>query len=150
MLLMLLIMVSIHLWALEPLTVSGDSMLPTLHSGERILGSKLSTPKAGDIVTFKNPLGTVPNSFIKRVIAVGGQQVEIRDGRVFVDRTALDEPYLEGQTTDIFADSRIKLPVKLAAGQLWLMGDNRSVSRDSRWFGPVDEKDVFSVDVMSY
>jgi signal peptidase I len=106
------------------------------------LTPRLDVYKRGDIVVFTPPNDWAPDDqtpFIKRVIGVGGDEVEIRDGLVYVNGTALEEPYL-------FADAPGDPPQPTVAGQdswvipageLFLMGDHRANSADSRSFGPV-------------
>ena len=141
------------------------SMLPQLQLGDRVIVSKVSyrlhDPNRGDIVVFHNPNPppdepeSVPEravrevleafgirapsteEFIKRVIGLPGETVEGRDGRVYVDGLELVEPYLpEGTVTSDFS------PVQVPEGTLWVMGDNRRGSLDSRSFGPVDRSTV--------
>jgi signal peptidase I len=76
------------------------------------------------------------------VIAVGGQTVTLKDGKVVVDGTALDESYTHGQASDPLSGSTVTFPVKIPIGYIWMMGDNRTQSEDSRWFGPVSLSSV--------
>ena len=124
----------------QPYTVEQVSMEQSLLPGERVVVDKL-TPRfepyrRGDIVVFIEP-GTPSTStpLIKRVIGLPGDVVELRDGRVVVDGTTLDEPYLyPGQVTlPLTAQTRWQVP----DGTLFVLGDHREASRDSRWFGPV-------------
>ena len=123
----------------QPFYIPSESMEPTLLVDDRVLVNKLSRdPDRGDIVVFKRPVsqpeGPLNKDLIKRVIATGGDTVEGRDGRVWVNGSALNEPYLpEGSTTSSFE------PVEVGAKQLWVMGDNRGNSSDSRAFGPIDK-----------
>jgi signal peptidase I len=146
--------------------IPSGSMIPQLHVGDRVVVSKvayrLHDPHRGDIVVFDAPnqadvkngealprkvvkgilesvgLSTPSTEeYIKRVIGLPGEKVEGRDGRVYVDGRELVEPYLpQGPTTRDFE------PVMLGEGQLWVMGDNRENSSDSRVFGPIPESTV--------
>jgi signal peptidase I len=142
--------------------IPSESMVPTLEVGDRVLVSRLSyklhEPRRGDVVVFSSPFededdkdhSPLPSrvlesvglrqpsteDFIKRVIALPGETVEGRDGRIFVDGKVLDEPYLTDMTVDGFE------PKKVPEGMLWVMGDNRGHSSDSRVFGTIDEDDV--------
>ena len=111
-------------------TVDGPSMLPTLHDGERLMVDKLSyrfrEPQRGEIVVFRYPADPREH-FIKRIIALPGDVVEIRGGRVYVNGTALEEPYIASPTWGHFG------PVKVPAGRYFVLGDNRTNSEDSRY-----------------
>ncbi len=136
----------IRTYVAEPFVVPTGSMLETIQLDNRIVGEKLSylfrDPEVGDIVTFVDP--TDENSIlIKRVIAVGGQTVDIRDGLVYVDGVALDESYttsatepLEQWSSDTL-DEAISYPYTVPDGYVWVMGDNRANSLDSRYFGAI-------------
>lgn len=131
------------LFVIRTVNVDGSSMVPTLHNGEQlIVRSILYTPQRGDIVVvdrythFQLPL-------IKRVIAVGGDLVDIdfETGNVYVNGVLLEEPYIAAPTTRSFD---VTFPVTVPEGQLFLMGDNRLESKDSRHsdIGFIDQRDV--------
>jgi signal peptidase I len=126
----------IRTFVVQPYVIPTGSMIPTIGIGERVLANKFiyrfDTPKQGDIVVFDDPTKTVP-TLIKRVIAVGGQTLDIKDGAVWVDGKKLDEPYTYGKPSE---PGDVILPIQIPEGQVWLMGDNRTNSHDSRWFGP--------------
>lgn len=120
--------------------VEQTSMESTLEPGQEVIVDRLtpnfSPYKRGDIVVFSAPeLTGRSEPLIKRVIATGGSTVEIRDGLVYVDGVALDEPYTyRGEPTEpIGPISSWQVP----PGYLFVLGDHRSVSVDSRLFGPV-------------
>lgn len=134
----------------QPYEIPSQSMMDTLIGGEsdtpndRILSEKISyisgEPKQGDIVTFidvEDPNRTL----IKRVIAVGGQTVDLKDGSVYVDGEKLDEPYTDGKPS-YDPETGINYPYTVPDGYIWVMGDNRTNSQDSRWFGPVPVENV--------
>jgi signal peptidase I len=82
---------------------------------------------------------------IKRCIAVGGQTVDLRDGKVVVDGIILNEPYTLGKPSlplEPMREVRIKYPYTVPLGSVWVMGDNRTDSLDSRYFGPVSEENI--------
>lgn len=127
----------IKTFIVQPFVIPTGSMIPTIAIGDRVLAEKLSyrfarEPEAGDIVVFDDPNGQHPQ-LIKRVIATAGQTVDIRQGAVYVDGQKLDEPYTYGAQTDLQV---VSMPLKVPQGSVWLMGDNRPNSSDSRSFGP--------------
>src|SRR5690606_16066374 len=119
--------------------IPSESMEPTLAEGDRVLVNKLSDSPGdlsrGDVVVFERPPNEPPSEvqdLIKRVIGLPGETVEGREGVVYVDGVPIDEPYLAPATvTAPFA------PVVVPDGHLFVMGDNRGNSRDSRFFGPI-------------
>ncbi|MBQ8917734.1 MAG: signal peptidase I [Oscillospiraceae bacterium] len=121
--------------------VSGSSMLPTSHAGDRMLISSLGyTPEYGDVVVFAEKSGDKEN-LIKRVIATEGQTVDINfeTGEVSVDGVVLEEPYIYEQTEE---EGNIEFPATVPEGHIFVLGDNRNNSRDSRFgsIGMVDER----------
>jgi len=102
---------------------------------------KVREPRPGDIIVFKYP-GDLRRDFIKRCIAVGGQTVEIRNKVVYVDGVARDEPYVIRTDPRIFPKElspRDNMdPLYVPEGYLFMMGDNRDNSQDSRFWGPLD------------
>ena len=133
-----------------PYVVPTGSMRDTIVEGDTLLGERVSLyfgdPEAGDIVTFDSPLDG--ETLIKRVIAVGGQTVDLVDGSVYVDGERLDEPYTEGKPSyslsDLPGSAGIEYPYEVPEGCAWVMGDNRTDSKDSRYFGAVSVDDVTS------
>jgi len=130
----------VRTWVIQPFIVPTGSMLPTIQLRDQVLANKFvydfNAPKGGDIIVFDDPTGEVP-ILIKRCIAVGGQTVDLKGGKVIVDGRALDEPYTHGLPSLPLRGSEVRFPVKIPAGYIWAMGDNRMNSKDSRWFGPV-------------
>ena len=113
------------LW-LPVLQVYGNSMTPTLQNGEIIITVKVSEFEPGDIIAFyyNNKI------LINRVIARSGEWVNMdADGNVYVNETLLDEPYLDEKA---FGDCNIELPYQVPEGRVFVMGDHRSTSVDSR------------------
>ena len=122
--------------------IPSASMEPTLHIGDRVLVNKLSYKfgdiERGDLVVFKRPdvadeEAAVVRDLIKRVIALPGDTVEGRDGAVYINGKRLQEQYLPTGTVTENFDSQI-----VPAGKIWVMGDNRTNSRDSRVLGAID------------
>jgi len=124
---------------LESFVVQYNSMEPTLHDGQRLLVNKfvyrVRPPRRGDIIVFQYPRDP-ERDFIKRVAAVGGDTVEIAEGRVFVNGRRLEEPYVE------FVDTGSHALTKVPPGMLFVLGDNRANSEDSRSFGFVPRDNV--------
>jgi signal peptidase I len=130
----ILIAIALNLFIVQPTKVRGESMEPTLHTNEYLLVEKISYhfhgPRRGDVVVFKYPRDEAEN-FIKRVIAVPGDTVEIISGRVFINGLSTVEPYL-------LQIPREDMPAtKVPDGKLFVLGDNRVNSNDSRVFGMV-------------
>lgn len=153
-------MTLIFTYILKPTTVSGDSMNPTLFTGDRlIITGFYNSPENGDIIIadcnesvtlsdentpeYRQGLGKM---IVKRVIASGGQTVDIdfEKGLVYVDGVMLDEPYISGLTHLDGGAFTGKYPVTVPEGYVFLMGDNRGNSRDSRdsAIGFVSEKNI--------
>ena len=151
----------IFTFILRVANVDGESMLPTLVDGDRLIVSHLFyEPAAGDIVIVNNINGHVYNSdsqlvtvngidskskvIVKRVIAVGGQEVRINfdTGEVFVDGAVIDEPYINNLTK--MDEGGHQYPVVVPEGYVFVMGDNRMNSTDSRdqRVGFVEEDDI--------
>jgi signal peptidase I len=133
----------VRAWVIQPFVVPTGSMLPTIQLSDQVLANmfvyRFSTPQRGDIVVLDDPDGKV-DTLIKRVIAVGGQTVDLRDGKVVVDDQVLSEPYTHGLPSDPIerADAKnITYPITIPANSIWVMGDNRTSSQDARYFGPV-------------
>lgn len=132
----------IRAWVIQPYVIPSSSMEPTIEISDRVLANKFiyrfKEPAVGDIVVLDDPTGTV-QTLIKRVVATGGQTIDLQDGRVIVDGVAIDEPYTQGQPTQPMA---VTMPYTVPDDAVWLMGDNRTNSADSRVFGAVPLKDV--------
>ncbi|MBA3267583.1 MAG: signal peptidase I [Acidimicrobiia bacterium] len=137
----LLVALVVKTFLLQAFYIPSASMEPTLNIKDRVLVNKLSYDfhdvRRGDIVVFRSPPGEGDpeiKDLIKRVIGLPDETVEGHDGRVFINGDPLKEPYLpEGVSTSSFP------PQKIPSGHLWMMGDNRSNSKDSRVFGPIND-----------
>jgi signal peptidase I len=122
----------------QPVRVEGTSMLPVLEDQDRLFINKLAYRVGeihrGDVVVFLYPRDH-SKSYIKRVIAVGGDDLRIDHGEVFVNGKGLKETYVPLR----FTDDRSQPEMVVPAHEYFVMGDHRSISSDSRDFGPVDE-----------
>lgn len=139
-------------FVMQPYEIPSGSMEETIEVGDRVFSEKISylfgEPAQGDIITFADPYDP-DRVLIKRVIATGGQTVELRDGVVYVDDVALDEPYTAGKPSyDL--NSGIEYPYTVPEGYVWVMGDNRTNSADSRAFGAVPLSSVTGHAVLRY
>lgn len=119
--------------------VSGLSMEPHIASGEIVLintmAYRLHGPARGDIIAFHHD-GPTPETFIKRIIGLPGDRIAIVRGRVFVNGAPLDEPYVQ------YPDRRSYAQLTVPPGSLYVLGDNRADSEDSRVFGFVPKSQV--------
>jgi signal peptidase I len=122
----------------ESVQVVSDSMAPTLRAGDRVLLDPWSTgaPSIGDVVVFR-----VPGSgelAVKRVIGTAGDTIGLEDGRLHRNGRLIEESYVDLETVD----SVYFGPVRVPAGSMFLMGDNRGLSVDSRSYGPVEHSRI--------
>jgi len=145
-----LIAQGIKTFIVQPFVIPTGSMIPTIEISDRVIAEKLTyrfrDPRPGEIVVFQDPSGQYPQ-LIKRVIAVEGQTVEIQPDGVHVDGVLLDEPYVHGLPTD---PGRVPTPIVIPEGQMWVMGDNRPNSGDSRFTGPQPFSSVKGRAIVTY
>ncbi len=124
-----------------PFYVGSESMVPTLMVWDRVLINKLAydlaEPQRGDIVLFESPAGG-KDPLIKRVVGLPGETIEFRGGTLYVDGEPQPEPYLLERRPD----GKPYGPQKVPEGHVFVMGDNRDNSFDSRFFGPVPEENL--------
>ena len=133
------LLAALLLTALEPLRVTSGSMSPTLVAGDQVLVDKISVrlrpPTQGDLVVFRDPQHH--ELVVKRVVGLGGQTVAIEDAALVVDGVTRNEPQVDVSRID----STYFGPVTVPLGAVFVLGDNRSESIDSRTYGaiPLDE-----------
>jgi len=132
--------------------VDGQSMEPNFHTGQYLIVSRLNylfgTPERGDIIVFHYP-NDPDKDYIKRVIGLPGDVVELREQQVYVNDMALDEPYINEPcmvNVSLCRDNRWEL----SASEYFMMGDNRNHSSDSRAFGPVNERFIVGKALLRY
>jgi signal peptidase I len=153
----LLLTVALRAFVLQAFRIPSESMLDTLLVGDYLFVNKLDygpkvpftetrlpgfrEPRPGDIIVFQYP-DDPRRDYIKRCVAVGGQTVELKDKALYVDGRKLDEPYVkhvDPVNHPASLDPRDNFgPYQVPPGQLFMMGDNRDNSNDSRFWGPVD------------
>jgi signal peptidase I len=147
--LIIVVFILFGVFAVQPVVVEGTSMLPELHDGERLLVNKLvyyriksvswGHIERGDIVVFWYPKEP-DKSYVKRVIGLPGEMVEVRNGKVYIDGIELSEQYLDtehNQSLPSFPAKRVE------EHHYFVMGDNRDNSSDSRYWGLVPEKYIY-------
>lgn len=140
----LVVAVVIKATLVQAFYIPSESMVPTLHVGDRVLVNKLSyrlhDVHRGDIVVFERPSAEADpqiRDLIKRVIGLPGEMIEARGGQVYINGRALAEPYLRPE----MRNATQNLPRQLVPpDHVFVLGDNRTNSRDSRIFGPIPER----------
>lgn len=124
----------IRTFIFEPYKVQMSSMNPTLYENDLIIVNKFifrfREPKRGEVVIFKPPYGD--KDYIKRVIGLPKEVIEIKDGFVYIDGKKLIEPYIKNSTLGNLP------PLEIPEGKIFVLGDNRGNSLDSREFGPIE------------
>lgn len=136
--------------------IPSGSMEETIMTGDMVFAEKLSyrfgEPQRGDIITFADP--DIPSrTLIKRVVATEGQMVDLVDGEVIVDGITLNEPYTDGKPSYPLTTAygtNISYPYTVPAGEVWVMGDNRTNSQDSRYFGSIPVSTIAGKAVFKY
>jgi signal peptidase I len=145
------ISVVLNLFVVQVTEVRQRSMESTLLQNDRVLVSKLDyrfgTPQRGDIIVFNPPIdSSIP--YVKRIIAVGGEVVDLRDGRLYVNGQPVDIPQAHGLTQP--QAPRITYPYKVPAGEVFVLGDNRQQSSDSRTFGAVPDQNIIGKVILRF
>jgi signal peptidase I len=139
----------IIMFVYQPVKVEGTSMMPSLEDQERIFVNKfvyrLEPIERGDIVVFRYPRDP-SKSFIKRVIGLAGDRIRINAGQVWVNGKRLEEDYVPRAYEDLRSYSETVVP----PGSYFVLGDHRSLSNDSRDFGPVSESFIYGKAVFGY
>jgi signal peptidase I len=133
----------------QPVKVEGTSMMPSLEDQERIFVNKfvyrLEPIERGDVVVFRYPRDP-SKSYIKRVVGTAGDRIRIDAGEVFVNGQALDESYVPAE----YADFRSYPDMVVPPHSYYVLGDHRSMSNDSRDFGPVNQSFIYGKAVFGY
>ena len=138
-LLMAAVLFVVFLFVIQRSPVDGTSMLPNLENGQQLIISRVvyffHPPQRGDIITLHPPFKS-PKPFIKRVIGLPGETVQIKSGKVYIDGKPLAEPYIKQSFTYSMA------AVKIPEGEYFVLGDNRDISEDSHYFGPIPRENI--------
>jgi signal peptidase I len=136
----------VRAFVLQQFAVSGHSMDTTLHDGDRVLVNKLSyrlhDPNRGDVVVLKTIEGAGERDLIKRVVGLPGETIEYRSCVLFVNGKELVEPYLDPTVVTLNSCGGDQAKLTIPADHVFVMGDNRGGSKDSRDIGPVDYGDL--------
>lgn len=130
----------VQAFLVKPFTIHQDSMRPTLEEGDRILLNRLSyrfgEPAAGDVIVFHSPINP-DEDLVKRIVGIPGDRVSVSGGKLYVNGEAQDEPYLLEQ--DFNGEDA---EVEVLDGEVFVMGDNRNDSGDSRSFGTIPQDSI--------
>lgn len=137
---LVLVLIVRSYWLGTTVVISG-SMEPTLQVGSRVVVDHREvlhgTWQRGDIVVFNDPPNWPPGTYIKRIIAVPGDVIQINQGRVILNGKVLSESYIKEQPIP-----ENFIPWQMGPGEYFMIGDNRNNSEDSRDFGPVRDQDI--------
>jgi len=144
-----LIALVLVLFVFEPVRVQGYSMMPQLQNNERLFVDKLSLDfeplRRGDVVVFHYPRDP-SQSFIKRIIGLPGDRVAIWGGAVYINGRRLNEPYVPKRFEDYADFPEVRVP----GDEYFVMGDHRSSSNDSRYWGCLPQANIFGRAVFAY
>ena len=127
------VVVLIRTFIITPVRVDGDSMKNTLKNGDILLLYKLSSIDRFDIIVLDEEKDN--EKIIKRVIGLPGETVAIKKGKIYINDKVIDDEYAYGQTSDYNK-------VTLKDDEYFILGDNRLISKDSRYFGPIKDNEI--------
>ena len=127
------VVVLIRTFIITPVRVDGDSMKNTLKNGDILLLYKLSSINRFDIIVLDEEKDN--EKIIKRVIGLPGETVAIKKGKIYINDKVIDDEYAYGETTDYNK-------VTLKDDEYFILGDNRLISKDSRYFGPIKDNEI--------
>jgi signal peptidase I len=131
-------------YSAQAVPLDGPSMQPGLHSDERVLVNSLAyvfrAPQRGDVIVF-HPPDALNQRYIKRVIGVPGDTIQLTVNDVYVNNVRLNEPYV-APTPKGYSNNPEPEVIHLGVDQYFVMGDNRTNSQDSRYFGPISRREI--------
>lgn len=162
----LILALLIRAYVVQAFKIPSGSMLSTLQIGDHILVTKFTygtripftdkkilafkDPEKGDIIVFKYPMDP-KRDFIKRVIAVEGDIIEGKNKVIYINKEPIEEPYVQHTDTNMQLPQRDNFgPIKVPPGKVFVMGDNRDASLDSRFWGFVDESEILGEALIIY
>lgn len=135
----------IRIFVFQPYIVDGASMEPNFHTNEFILVERVSyhykSPQRGDVIVFHPPINPEIN-YIKRIIGLPNEKIDIKNGKVYVNDKIISEQYLSREFTSTEQSNLKEISVSLGDEQYFVLGDNRENSSDSRIFGPINEDSI--------
>lgn len=131
--LMVVVIVVIRIFIATPVKVDGDSMYNTLNDNDIVLLSKLSSIDRFDIIVLKENDNNA--TIIKRVIGMPGDKVKIRNNKIYINNKIIEDEYAYGETSDYDE-------ITLGDDEYFVLGDNRLISKDSRYFGAIKKSDI--------
>lgn len=131
-------------YSAQAVPLDGPSMQPGLHTNERVLVNSLAyafrEPQRGDVIVF-HPPNALSERYIKRVIGLPGDTIKLTLTSVYVDGVKLSEPYVTPAPAG-YPENPEQETINLGPGQFFVMGDNRTNSQDSRYFGPISQREI--------
>lgn len=145
----------VRTYFVEVYAIPSGSMEQSIMTGDKVFAEQISyyfrDVEEGDIITFEDPEDP-EKTLIKRCIATAGQTIDLREGVVYVNELPISEPYIEGAPSNppVNPPDDVTYPYTVPEGHVWVMGDNRTNSQDSRYFGSIETEDVYERAFMVY
>jgi len=142
----LIIIIPIRMYVVQPFIVEGDSMTPNFHDGEYLIVDEISyrfaEPQRGQVVIF-HPPNDPKEYYIKRIIGLPGERVELKDGNIYIHNKENEKGFRLRESAYLMnSDITEDLTIELKENQYYVLGDNRYNSKDSRIFGPITMEEI--------